>query len=143
MKIIVLPSDKGNIFTVSGVESFEGQGDLHTSQDIRVTQQDLMNTHRRMNALTRGLNKVTILGSNGGDSNLIRCWNNGITDACVAPLLYPSPKTHKPVGPQGDPKSRPVVQASSCVTSRPGELLADILNAALNSYPTQHECLST
>ena len=96
-----------------------------------------------MNALTRGLNKVTKLGANGGDRNQIICWNNGITDTCTAPLLYPSPKTHKPMDPQGDHKSRPVVPATSCVTSRPGEVLTEILNAALRSFPVKHECLST
>ena len=34
-QIIVLSSDNGNIFTVSGVESFARQDDAHTSQDTK------------------------------------------------------------------------------------------------------------
>ena len=60
------------------------------------------------------------------------------------PLCFnPSPKTHKTPDELGDPKSRPVVQASSCVTFIPGETLTEILNAALMAYPNQYECLST
>ena len=79
----------------------------------------------------------------GGDRNSARCWTNVITDSCVAPLLYPSPKTHKPLDSQGDPCSRPVVQASSCLTSRPAEILADVIEGALQSLPNQSECIST
>ena len=43
----------------------------------------------------------------------------------------------------GDPRSRPVVQANTCIMSRPGELLADVLEAALLSCPEQSECQST
>ena len=40
-------------------------------------------------------------------------------------------------------KSHPIVQASSCITSRPAELLSDILEGALLSLPQQSECIST
>ena len=96
-----------------------------------------------MNALSRSLAKVSGVGTNWSDNNQQRCWNNLVSDACVAPLLYPSPKTHKPLDSEGNPKSRPIVQASSCVTSHPGEILADILDAAILANPVQHESLST
>ena len=61
----------------------------------------------------------------------------------MAPLLYPSPKTHKSVDEKGDPRSRPIVQANSCLTSRPAEILADVLEAAIQALPVQTESRST
>ena len=136
-EIVVLPADKGSQFTVSSQESYTRQGDTHTLLDRKIKDSELGLFQARMNSLSRGLAKVTGIGANWGDKNIARCWNNLTTDACIAPLLYPSPKVHKPADNLGDPKSRPIVQASSCVTSRPGEILADLLEAALLSYPEQ------
>ena len=36
-EIIVLPSDKGNTFTVSSLESYARQGDTHTAADKKIT----------------------------------------------------------------------------------------------------------
>ena len=90
-------------------------------------------TQTRMNNLSRGLSKVFQVGKNWGEGNQSRCWNNIITEATIVPLLYPSPKTHKSPDDLGDPASRPVVQASTCITSRPGEIIADVLEAALGT----------
>ena len=142
-EIVVLPSDKGNRLTVSSIESYQQQGDCHTVQDRMITRDELERTQTRMNLLSRGLAKVFCIGENWGDRNSARCWTNLVSDSCVAPLLYPSPKTHKPLDDHGNPKTRPIVQASSCVTSRAGEILADFLDAALLSFPTQTESKST
>ena len=115
---------------MSSNSSYEKQGDYHTEKDRTISWQEVEQAQGRMNNLSRGLANVFELGKNWGDNNV------GITtDACVVPQLYPSPKTHKPLDPAEDPKTRPVVQASSCITSRPGELVADILEAALLAYP--------
>ena len=125
------------------LESNSRQGDTHTAHDRKITQKELEQNQARMNILSRGLAKTFKLGENWGDKNASRCWTNSISDSCVAPLLYPSPKTHKPLDEQGDPRTLPIVQASSCVTSRPAEILADVLEAALQSFPRQSECAST
>ena len=57
--------------------------------------------------------------------------------------MYPSPKVHKPPDDKGDPKSRPVVLASTCITSRPDKVLADILEVTLQSMSDNLECQST
>ena len=142
-EIVVIPADKGSQFTVSPQESFSRQGDSHTEKDRKIDDKELEQVQARMNSLSQGLTKVTGVGACWGDKNTARCWNNLITDACVAHLLYPSPKVHKPVDGMGDSKSCPIVQASSCVTSRPGEILADVLEAALLSFLEQQECQST
>ena len=142
-EIVVLRSDKGNRFTVSSVSSYEKQGDCHTKHDKKITRRDLEAIQTRMNVLGRGLAKVTGLGNNWGESNEARCWVNLSSEACIANLLYPSPKTHKDLDPEGNPASRPIVQASSCVTSHPIEILADILEAALLSHPIKGEYKNT
>ena len=142
-EIIVLRSDKGNRFTVSSVDSFERQGDQHTTEDTKVNKQDLAQIQGRINCLGRGIAKVVGLGQHWGEKNEARCWANLATEAAIAPTLYPSPKTHKDLDGLGDPKTRPIVQARSCVTSRAGEIVADLLDAALLSFPEQLECKST
>ena len=139
----MLPSDKGNRLTVSTTESFARQGDGHTVCDRKISTQELEQTQTRLNNLSRSLCNIFKVGSHWGDRNTARCWGNAITDSCIAPLLYPSPKTHKDLDISGDPKSRPIVQASSCITSRPAEILSDILEGALKSFPTLTECQST
>ena len=138
-----MKSDKGNRFTISSNSSYEKQGDKHTLHDRKISWEEVEKSQSRMNNLSRSPANIVGLGSNWGEKNTNRCWGNIATQSCIVPLLYPSPKTHKPVDPEGDPVSRPIVQASSCVTSRPGELLADIIEAAIMSYPGHSECQST
>ena len=101
------------------------QGDLHTLNDRRVEWEEVERVQARLNNLSRSLTKVFGIGEDKGDKNTARCWRNVSSDSCVVPILYPCPKVHKPVGEDEDPKTRPVVCASSCITSRPGEILAD------------------
>ena len=142
-ELVVLPSDKGNRLTASSTESYQRQGTSHTTQDIKVSRKEVETNQTRLNNLSRGLAQIFKVGHNWGDRNAARCWGNAVTDSCIAPLLYPSPKTHKDLDESGDPRSRPVVQANSCLTSRPAEILADILDGALLSLPGQSECIST
>ena len=142
-EITILKADKGNRFVVSSLESFERQGDAHTECDRKCRPGEKEQIQTRLNNLSRGVSKVFKIGENWGDNNASRCWSNLTTEACVAPLLYPSPKIHKSPDDKGDPRSRPVVQASSCLTSRPGEIVADVLEAALQSLPVTNECQST
>ena len=141
--INILKSDKGNRFVVSSTASFERQGDLHTLKDRMIGQGETEQIQTRMNNLSRGLSKIFKIGNDWGDKNAQRCWNNLSTEACVVPLLYPSPKIHKPPTSEGDPQSRPIVQDSSCITSRPGEIVADVLEAVLHSAKRSQECQST
>ena len=142
-EIIILQADKGNKCVVSSQESYERQGDVHTRMDRKVAKNEQEQVQARMNCVSRGLAKIFKVGDNLGDKNAQRCWNNLVTESAVVPLMYPSPKVHKEPDEKGDPKSRPVVQANTCITSRPGEILADILDAALHSFPESMECQST
>ena len=105
-------------YAMSSMDSYERQGDAHTVLDRKITQEEVELTQARMNNVSRSLAKVFNLGKNWGDSNSTRCWNNVSTESCVVPLMYPSPKVHKDPDSLGDPKTRPVVQANTCITSR-------------------------
>ena len=140
---MIVQADKGNRFVVSTLESFERQGDVHTLKDRKITQDEKEQTQSRMNNVARSLSKIFNLGKNWGDKNSTRCWNNMSTEACLSPTMYPSPKVHKLPDGNGDPKTRPVVQANTCITSRPGEIIADVLEACLQSLPEDKECQST
>ena len=94
-EITILPADKGNRFTVSSQDSYCRQGDTHTLNDRKVTKQEVQTIQTRMNTLSRSLAKVVGLGSNSGPKNEARCWQNIVSESCVSPNLYPSPKTHK------------------------------------------------
>ena len=142
-EIIILQADKGNKFVVSSQESYERQGDTHTKMDRKIEKNEHEQVQSRMNCVSRGLAKIFRVGDNWGDRNAQRCWNNLVTESAIVPLMYPSPKVHKEPDEKGDPRSRPVVQANTCITSRPGEILADILDAAIQSFPDSLECQST
>ena len=142
-EITIIKSDKGNQLTVSSIGSYTRQGDVHTEHDNKISVLESELNQQKINTLCRSLGNIFNLGANGGDNNASRCWANLLMDACVAPTLCPSPETHKPVGDNGDPKSRPIIQASSCITSRSSEIVSDILEAALLTFPVQHECKST
>ena len=65
-EVTVLPSDKGNRLTISSNESYERQGDLHTTQDRKISRMELEQCQTRMNVLSRGLSKVFKVGANWG-----------------------------------------------------------------------------
>jgi len=47
-----------------------------------------------------------------------------------------NPKIHKPKTEEDDPATRPVAGASVCMTSRPGNVLADVIGGVLQSLET-------
>ena len=52
-------------------------------------------------------------------------------------------KTHKPPNPDGSPKTRPVVGASSGLGTGLGELLSDLVKPVSLARESQSECQST
>ena len=52
-------------------------------------------------------------------------------------------KTHKPVGPKGVPKSRPIVGATRGLTTALGEMISDVIEPIARVSPEQSEAQST
>ena len=49
------------------------------------------------------------------------------------------PKSHKPLRPDGNPQTRPVVGAYSCMTSRSSKALCDMIGGMLTRHPLSGE----
>ena len=64
-------------------------------------------------------------------------------EACSVPILKVLPKLHKPPKENGDTKTRPIVGASSGLTARTGDFIADILDCVTQGGESQEEALST
>ena len=58
------------------------------------------------------------------------------------PIMRYLPKTHKPTGPEGIPKSRPVVGAAKGLTTAIGDLIADLIEPLAKIEPESTEAQS-
>ena len=56
------------------------------------------------------------------------------TESFVVPPMTINPKDHKVVGPDDDPKSRPVCDASSCINGRLSDALCEVLTPIANEH---------
>ena len=83
------------------------------------------------------------MGRNEGDRNVSRCHDNLSSWACDPPVLRATAKTHKAVGADGKPKSRPIVGAARGLTTPLGELLSNILEPIAKSKEKIWEAQST
>ena len=63
--------------------------------------------------------------------------------ACNVPEIKVLPKLHKATIDKGDSKTWPVVGASSCLNSRAGNLVADVLETVMNAEGRDSEYYST
>ena len=70
-------------------------------------------------------------------------FDNLLSWACDAPVMRCTAKTHKPLGPNGVPKSRPIVGASKGLTTALGELVSDLLEPLAKGAEDQKEAQST
>ena len=83
------------------------------------------------------------MGEWPGDRKKARCYDNVSSWACDPPVMRCLPKTHKPLGPNGIPKSRPVVGASKGITTAIGDLISDIIEPLAKVEPEKTEAQST
>ena len=98
---------------------------------------------RELSGHGRAYCKIFGVGATSGETNQDRAHSNLSSEACVVPDLKCLPKIHKSILPNVDPKTRPVVGARSCMTSRPGEALCDIMGAVVKETSEEEESLST
>merc|ERR1712082_332703 len=115
-------------------------------KDRAISEKEIGTIQRRLNGHARSLVKIFNIGESKGELNVQRCWNNASSEAEAVPLLKLSIKTHKPVQENGDPQARAIIGASCCTTSRPGDIIADVLepvawNGGKNA--SNEECQST
>merc|ERR1711867_414439 len=120
-------SDKGKKVVVMDMDMYYNMSIVHTQQDLEVDWRYLDQTQRDLRAHSRALARVFRLGEGLGNRNRARCYDNVSSWASDPPIMRCLAKTHKPVGTDGVPKSRPVVGAAKGLTTSLGDLISDIL----------------
>ena len=84
---------------------------VHTHGDREVDGKELEDAQKELRAQSQALAKVFQLGADPGLRNQARCYDNISSWACDFLVMRCLPKTHRPTGPGGIPKSRPIVVA--------------------------------
>ena len=91
----------------------------------------------------QSLARMVNLGREGGNRNKERFFDNISSFACDPPVLRCVAKTHKPVGDNGVPESRPIVGAIQGLTTALGEMISDLIELITRMCPEQSEAQST
>ena len=142
-EIVVCIADKGKQLTACSIESYKRQGMVHVGSDHEVGWAEIRAAQVRLTANARSLAKIFRLGEALGDRNAKRAWENISGQACSVPVLRVVPKLHKPTNPNGDPKTRPIVGATSGLTARAGDLLAEVIGNISKVTNPETESTST
>ena len=142
-EIHVSCSDKGKGVVVMPLTMYEEVTRGHTCKDREIDWVELKRIQWEVTAHARCLARVFNLGGEEGPRNKVRCHDNITTWAQHPPVLRSMAKTHKPPNPDGTPKTRPVVGASSGLGTGLGELLSDLVRPVSQARGSQSECQST
>ena len=128
-------SDKGNKLTISEFSSYQRQSEQHIKEDREISEEDILEVQKVMNQHGRAIANIVGLGSSHPGTNSKRCWTAMSTMAAVVPIEKLLPKIHKEKDENNYPRTRPVAGERSCITSRPGDLIADLVGAAVRVGP--------
>ena len=105
-EILGTPSDKGKGIVVMDLDTYLEMSVVHTEGDKEINWPELEDSQRELRAHSRALANIFNLGEGLGTRNQARCYDNVSSWACDPPIMRCLPKTHKPPGPSGLPKSR-------------------------------------
>ena len=97
------------------------------NSDKPVEWNELRKCQREVTGHARALSRVFRVGESLGERNGARCFNNLTSWAEDAPTLREVAKTHKALHPNGIPKLRPIVGASTGLTTYVGDLVSDLI----------------
>ena len=142
-ELYIGPSDKGKGVCVMSVEMYDKMSIVHTEGDTEVDWKTLQATQRELRGHSRAMARIVNLGAGQGNKNRGRCYDNISSWANDPPNLRCVAKTHKPVGKDGIPKSRPIVGATKGLTTAIGELISDIVEPITRSQEDSSEAQST
>ena len=115
----------------------------HTCKDTEADPTRVALAQRVVSSTGKALVNILNVGTSHSRHNYERCFDNVGSAAEDAPSLQILPKVHKPMGPAGHPQSRPVVAASTGLTSRAGNIIADFLGPLVDLEHPRLEDLST
>ena len=138
-EIIIQVGYKCKKLCVSSVESYRQLGNQHTKQAKKVGWLEVGKSQRRLTCTGRAVCNIFKVGGNGTEDAADRVMDNYSSESCIVPIMRTNPKTHKARLADGNPQTRPVVGASSCMTSRASEALCDILVGVVSAHPNSTE----
>ena len=140
-EIVINTTDKSGKLCVSTIENYIQQGSKHIKGDREIEWGEVVRIQKRVTSHARCLIKVFNIGEQWGDNNQKRIYGAYSSEAGVVPVLSTMAKDHKPLE-RGEPKTRPVVAANTCVNGRLSDQVSDILVPVAMSEDSE-ECLSS
>ena len=126
-EIVILQADKGKRMVVMNTDMYLRMAEEHIVPGDEVDEKTLRKSQHLLTATAKGLAGVLGVGSSQSARNATRCYDNVVSHAEDAATLKLLPKVHKVTREQGHPQSQPLVTASSGMSSRAGDLIADLL----------------
>lgn len=73
-EIVINISDKGKVFAVNTLESYQRQGEKHIEKDREIEWGKVEDIQKRMDSHSRALNNIFRMGAKHGDKNQRRIW---------------------------------------------------------------------
>ena len=132
-EIIVYPTDKSGRLAVTSRASYSKQGEKHVAGDRIVQWKEVEEAQKTVKAHLWTLNRVFNPGQHHGEKAEQRTREAKQMANLAIPHVYLMAKDHKEVGPDGEPKTRPVCTASQTMNMEMSEWVTGILDAVLET----------
>ena len=142
-EVIIRTTDKSKKICVCSYESYVRQGQVHIKDDREVGEEEIKVIQNKVNTTARTIVKIFRVGESGRGKNQERTLDAYSTTSCIIPPLSINPKDHKEGEKNGDPKSRPVCDGSSCQNSRLSDVLCEILTPVAKEMEGESEVESS
>ena len=139
--VVVTETDKSGKLAVVDMMSYQEMGQEHIAGDREISEKEVNETERKMNAHCAMLLKVTKMGSNWQHEDRHR-ESNIKHSGYVAPMSL-LVKDHKKVEEGKLPKTRPVVSASEGIGTSFSNILSEIVEPLADSLTDSMEVIST
>ena len=140
--IVIGETDKSNKTTISSRESYTKQGEVHTSKDRFASWEEIRETKNLVLCHTKALINVFKVGSSHPEHEETRVRENMMENLTVIPQASLMQKDHKPLNPDGTPKTRFLCHASTTYNQRLSDLTNDICKGMIDSDSTEELIIS-
>ena len=138
-EIVIYPTDKSGKLAVTTLENYEKQGNEHVRGDRKIGWPEVQKIMNEVKGHLRALNKIFNTGSSHSKKSMERAWKAKEAMATILPNLCIFPKDHKPLKPDGQPKTRPVCGASETINQELSEWISTLIVGSLDAealYPS-------
>ena len=141
-EIVVIETDKSGKLAICSMEAYMAMGDAHAMKDKVATWEKVKESQKIILGTLKSLNRIFNTAENEGD-DMARAWDAKELQATSIPINSYTPKDHKPVEPDGLPKTRPLCGAHRTMNGELSEYLAKIVESAIMATGKSKESIST